>query len=53
MYFVKRCDLRNELPSTRIIPAKNVDYIIYGCCASIVMVENWQLHAGCVKNDQQ
>ena len=38
MYFIKRCELRNQSPSVETIPAQNVSQIIYGCCSSIFVV---------------
>ena len=38
MNFIKHIELRNLSPSVEMIPAQNVNQIIYGCCASIVVV---------------
>ena len=39
MCLIKHSELRNQSPSVNIIPAHDVNEMIYGCCASIV-VEN-------------
>ena len=35
---IKHSDFKNQSPSEKIIPAQNHNEIIYGCCASIIMV---------------
>ena len=38
MYFIKHAEMRNQTPSVEMIPAQNIDEIIYVCCASVVLV---------------
>ena len=38
MYFIKHKEVRNQSPSEERIQAQSVNEIIYGCCASIVVV---------------
>ena len=47
MYFMKHSDFRNQSPSAEVIPALNVNEIIYGCCVSMVMANkmgSWSLN---------
>ena len=39
MYFMKHGELRKQSPSVEMIPAYDVNQIIYGCCMSIVCGE--------------
>ena len=38
VYFIKHSESRNQSTSVEMIPAQNVNQIIYGCCMSIVVV---------------
>ena len=54
MCIIKRSELSNHVPSVEMIPAQNIDEIVYGCCASLIVVYQIDRYvAGRVQDDQQ